>query len=125
MGLALTILMLTGPWQGPRDSDWAVWGVRPAAAVWPGLDVQLSEEDLAIIRQTSREAMTDQPEGSVLGWENPESGSFGTVKLLKRFQREGRECRSLRHRIAPAKSPPRVVETTICQIEDGSWRTLE
>jgi surface antigen len=91
MGLALTILMLTGPWQGPRD----------------------------------REAMTDQPEGSVLGWENPESGSFGTVKLLKRFQREGRECRSLRHRIAPAKSPPRVVETTICQIEDGSWRTLE
>lgn len=93
--------------------------------MWGSVLPPLTDEDIDIIRQTTRVDMTDKPVGTVLPWENPKSGASGNVTLLKRFEMDGRECRTVRHYIEPRRQEPWDHVLTLCLQADGAWKWTE
>lgn len=84
----------------------------------------LTERDRALARETSQERLADAPEGTTLSWYNPESGNSGTVTLVRRFERQGRECHENRHDISFTDGAARRQQQwtiTICRQENGRW----
>lgn len=81
----------------------------------------LEPDDVSIIRETTRVKMNDKPVGTILEWENKKAGSKGSVELLDRFQRNGRECRTNKHIIKPRSAPESMLIITICRTASGSW----
>jgi len=94
----------------------------PSQARWSDALPILEPGDVSIIRDTTRIKMNDKPVGTVLEWKNKKGGSKGSVELLDRFQRDGRECRTNKHRIKPRSAPESVLTITICKTTDGSWQ---
>jgi surface antigen len=106
-------------WMGSIDTSFAQltgWG-----NVYPGLN----EEDIRILQKTARVDMDDKPEGTILKWNNPQTGSKGVVKLVKRFFEEGRECRKNQHAFRAKGTSPWKLSGTICRQADGSWQMRE
>ena len=90
-------------------------------ARWSDTMPILETDDVALIRETTRVKMNDKPVGTILEWENKKAKSKGSVELLDRFQRNGRECRTNRHRIKPRQGPESMLIITICRTASGSW----
>lgn len=92
---------------------------------WTNLYPGLSEEDIQILQNTARIDMNDQPEGTVLKWDNPNTRAKGAVKLIERSYEEGRECRKIQHSFRVVGSSPWSFINTICRQEDESWKIRE
>lgn len=93
-------------------------------SVFDWLPAELTDADLALMRETGRTELTGQPVGTTLEWKNPESGSSGTVTLRRRFEQEGRECRDLRHSVLVRGRNDWVLDVRICQQPDGDWMVV-
>lgn len=85
----------------------------------------LEPGDVTIIRDTARIKMSGKPVGTILKWKNKKGGSTGSVELLDRFQRDGRECRTNKHIIQPRSQPATRLVITICLGADGAWDTSQ
>lgn len=85
--------------------------------------LNLTKEDIEIIKQTARQGLDGQPVGSVAEWSNDKSGNAGSVTLLRSFEYEGHECREVQHLIDPKGGSfvQRYVMTN-CKQEDGTWK---
>lgn len=94
----------------------------PANARWSDALPMVDSADISMMKNAARVRMTDEPIGSVLEWSNKKSGSKGTVKLLDRFQRNGKECRTNRHVVTTRSEPTKQFVITICQAVDSSWQ---
>jgi surface antigen len=68
--------------------------------------------------------MNDKAEGSALDWNNPKSGTSGTVTLKKRFTLKGHECREFLHSIEVKGQEGWRYLSKICLIDD-TWKFLE
>lgn len=80
----------------------------------------LNTEDREILRQTIDEALA-APDGTVLEWSNPNTGSNGRVKVLDTHEEQGLTCRNLRARNeAHGRRADGIYR--LCQDEDGAWR---
>ena len=70
----------------------------PAQAQFLGFgletNVELTKQDLDIIRQTVNEQVHGKPVGSTAKWSNPESQNSGKVALVRKFTRNGQQCES-------------------------------
>lgn len=92
---------------------------------WGNTYPGLNNEDIKIMQKTARVDMDDKPEGTILKWENPETGAKGVVKLVKRFYEGDQECRENQHAFKAKGSTPWKITGTICRQADGSWKVLE
>ena len=63
--------------------------------------------------------------GSVEEWDNPETGSHGTVRLVGKHEYKGLPCRRLQHDIEldRARDPYRFTVDR-CRTSDGEWKIL-
>lgn len=84
----------------------------------------LNREDIEIIERTSRQEMDDAQVGDVRAWQNPNTGSSGTISVMGEFEEQGYICRDLQHRITTRNRAPRTVTTTLCRQGDGPWVPL-
>lgn len=93
-----------------------------AQAGWREMLPPLTDEDIDLATRMARENMTTRAVGTRLEWHNADSGNRGSVELVDRFQRDQRECRTLRHDINVKGSGVWSQTATICQQADGGWR---
>ena len=82
----------------------------------------LDEADRTILRQTIEQALESE-DGTVIDWANPDSGSFGRVKVLdtETVGPDELTCRNIRAR---NESHGRKADGIyrLCEDEDGNWK---
>ena len=92
-----------------------------------GSGFQLDEDDLALLKTAAEKLyLTDGVEvGAVEEWKNPETGSHGTVKLIRKHEYKGLPCRRLQHDIELKRvSDPFRFTVDRCKVADGEWKIL-
>ena len=105
----------------------ALAGMPPATsfaqAGWRDILPPMTDQDFELAARTARDEMTGRSIGTRLQWQNPDSGSQGSVELMDRFERDQRECRPVRHDVKVPTSGPWSQTVTICRQPDGNWQT--
>ena len=80
----------------------------------------LDEQDRKILRETIEEVL-ESPDGTVLDWSNPDTGSHGRVKVLDTHEDLDTICRNLRAR-NQARGRQADGIYRLCKAADGSWK---
>ena len=102
----------------------------PAQAQLLGLglptNIELTTQDLAIIRHTLNQEVHGRPVGTTAKWSNPESGNTGKIALVRRFTRNGQQCETLDYRLTTRRRPagPEHYTLSSCLQPDGQWRLI-
>jgi surface antigen len=91
-----------------------------------GTNVELTEQDLDIIRHTVNEQVHGKPVGTTAKWSNPESQNSGKIALVRKFTRNGQECETLDYRLITKRRPvgPQHYRLNSCLQPDGQWRLI-
>ncbi len=89
-------------------------------------NIELTKQDLAIIRQTVREQVHGKPVGTTAKWSNPESQNSGKIALLQKFTRKGQHCETLDYRLTTKRKAagPEHYTLSSCLQPDGHWRLI-
>ena len=98
----------------------------PAAAVnWGFLEdapvARFTDGDWALLEETSQKALDEAADGDTHGWNNPESGAFGTIQPLDSYERDGSRCRRTEI-FNSAKGAFGTSRFDFCKQPDGSWK---
>jgi surface antigen len=82
---------------------------------------KFSKEDLSMMQATATKALNEAPDGTLVEWSNPKTGSSGTVKPLDTFQQKGVKCR---HAEFTNKYKTLLGGTTLvaCEVKKGEWK---
>jgi surface antigen len=105
-----------------------VW--LPAQAQYLGLgietNIELTKQDLAIIRHTVDQQVHGKPVGTTAKWSNPASGNSGKIRLAEKFTRNNQQCETLDYRLVTKRSPsaPEHYVLKSCLQPDGQWRLI-
>jgi surface antigen len=89
-------------------------------------NIELTKQDLVIIRHTVREQVHGKPVGTTAKWNNPESQNSGKITLLNKFMRNGQQCETLDYRLTTMRRPagPEHYTLSSCLQPDGHWRLI-
>ena len=60
----------------------------------------------------------------VTAWNNPDTTSYGNIKLLKIFEHNGRKCRTTLFEVWKQGKTNIAKEATFCKNEAGGWGPL-
>ncbi|MBV8119362.1 MAG: hypothetical protein JO081_05415 [Alphaproteobacteria bacterium] len=102
----------------------------PAQAQFLGLgletNIELTKQDLAIIRQTVSEQVHGKPVGTTAKWTNPESRNSGKIALVRKFTRNGQHCETLDYQLTTRRraTGPEHYRLSSCLQPDGQWRLI-
>jgi surface antigen len=89
-------------------------------------NINLSADDLAMMRSAARDQMDGKPDGTTNTWQNAKSGNSGSVTLVKTSVTNGQTCRRIQHTILPkGKSTPSRYFVDLCHQADGSWKSQQ
>jgi surface antigen len=82
---------------------------------------KFSKEDLATMQATVTKALNEAPDGTLVEWSNPKTGSSGTVKPLDTFQQKGLKCRrtEVTNRYKTLLGGATLVA---CEVKKGEWK---
>lgn len=86
-------------------------------------DGKASSADFESLNEVADELLSTQGE-TQRNWVNPATGNGGSVELVDRFEREGRECRRLRVVLQPKEGVPEEFGKTVCLDERGGWEVV-
>lgn len=91
-----------------------------------GANVELTKQDLDIIRHTVNEQVHGKPVGTTAKWSNPESQNSGKIALVRKFTRNGQQCETLDYRLITKRRPvgPQHYRLSSCLQPDGQWRLI-
>lgn len=79
--------------------------------------------DSALAEATLRRALETQVSGTPVRWENPDSGTSGTVKPIRTFKNQSDQfCREY-ERVETVGSRTETISGIACRGDDGQWRT--
>lgn len=102
----------------------------PAQAQYLGLgvetNIELTKQDLDIIRQTVNGQVHGKPVGTTAKWGNPASGNSGKIRLVKKFTRNNQQCETLDYRLVAKRKAagPEHYVLSSCLQPDGQWRLI-
>jgi surface antigen len=87
-------------------------------------NLNLSSDDIALMKSASRAEMDGKPDGTTNTWENLKSGNSGSATLVKTSVTNGQTCRRIQHTILPkGKTTPWSYLVNLCRQADGTWKT--
>ena len=83
-----------------------------------------SKADLTALRAKLWPLLDRGSKGAVDTWRNDLSGNFGTMKIERKYKREGLSCRTVTHlvRLKSDKTARRFV-VSYCKVADNTWKT--
>jgi surface antigen len=102
----------------------------PVQAQYLGLgietNIELTKQDLDIIRSTVTGKVHGKPVGTSAHWSNPQSGNYGKIVLLRKFERRGQQCETVEYAIGTNRRPvrPEHYRLNSCLQPDGQWRII-
>lgn len=80
-----------------------------------------TDEDISLFEAAQSEALEERRDGSVVSWENPDTGASGTVTPLQTDRRGDGECRLLRI-VNRADNRQGESQFWFCRQPDGQWK---
>jgi uncharacterized protein YoxC len=101
-------------------------GGRLKDLVLPGKEAPaLTDADIALIRETTKEVVFNKKQGDTIKWDNPVSEHFGKVTLLVEFMENDEECNEIRSEIYVkkgffGKDKTHDFNMTLCRKPDGT-----
>lgn len=100
-------------------------GVRAGELAASELLPDLSESDIAIVRNIVRVELTDKEIGTVVPWENSESGNSGLIILQGTSTMEDMACREITYVLSlVGESDRKAYNLNNCLRPDGTWMYL-
>jgi surface antigen len=108
----------------------AILAWLPAEAQLLGLgietNIELSRQDLDMIRHTVNTQIHGKPVGTTATWSNPASRNAGKITLTRNFVRNGQQCETLDYAITTKRRPvrPEHYRLSSCLQPDGQWRLI-
>ena len=102
-----------------------IWACAPAVAqntmFLRGSPIShLDPDDREKLRSAIEEVM-ESPDGTIIDWSNPDTGSRGRIKVLDTHEAFGTTCRNLRSR-SEARGRQGEGIYRLCKADDGTWR---
>lgn len=97
----------------------------PAAAVTWMRDAVVSEfsdSDWEILRGEVNRVLDTVADDEQVDWKNAETGSHGSLKVLKSFELDGQRCRRLAAKNVNAKGREGAMAHNLCRQADGAWK---
>lgn len=126
----LTVLLVAGVYTSANPAS-AADNTAPNRGVTAGelgadqLLPALSESDIAIIRNIVRVEMTNKEPGTVVPWENSESGNSGLIILRGTPAIEDMACREVTYVLSMAgEDDSQAYFLTSCLRPDGIWMNV-
>lgn len=105
------------------------WAPVQAQYLGPGIrtNIELTKQDLAIMRQTVDAQVHGRAVGTTAKWSNPESGNSGKIALVRKFTRNGQQCETLDYRLSTLRraTGPEHYVLSSCLQPDGQWRLIQ
>jgi surface antigen len=85
----------------------------------------LDRADRGYAGQASYQALEFAPAGNQIGWQNPDSGHYGSVTPIRTYQANGGEyCREFQQQAAVGGQIEEVYGTA-CRQPDGRWQVVD
>ena len=82
---------------------------------------EMNEADQAMLRAAVNEALNDRPDGETLEWQNPDTGTGGTITVVDTHADYGTTCRTIRTATeAGGRSGAGIYR--LCRAEDQTWQ---
>ena len=88
--------------------------------IGPDVARQLTAADIELLGEAGKRASEAGP-GQTQYWRNPDSGTAGSITLLRRFERDGSSCVEARITIETTRKRIANKVEIYCQNEDGKW----
>lgn len=98
-------------------------GVLLGAFLGSEIGRSLDHADRLAMQRTTRTALETGRIGEPVRWQNPQTGSFGTVTALDSTERDGTVCRSYEQTITTGGRIQKGYGTA-CRQPDGTWRIV-
>ncbi|WP_298634450.1 hypothetical protein [uncultured Umboniibacter sp.] len=92
-----------------------------AEANWRSAIPRITPEDMALLSTAVSEGLNNQPVGTEVAWQNDESGSYGTAKLLRLFTLGDVPCRRIRYTVTTSNKDNWQLDFDFCLNQDGLW----
>jgi surface antigen len=88
--------------------------------------VDLTPEDLQLMnRAVSSLSSGDTRAGQKAAWENPDSGTSGTIEIVKTFEKQGMPCQKRRYSFRnERKSATDTFVLDMCRLPSGEWKIV-
>jgi hypothetical protein len=93
------------------------------AGGWGDIFPPLTPEDVEALGGAADAVDAEEGDGAdgTVGWDNPRSGTHGTLQRLRSFDRDGLPCRQYRMFIKVQGYEPYSAEPVMCKVE-GKWK---
>lgn len=83
-----------------------------------------ADDDIWILEGCTQDSLENARTNEPTRWENPDTGSFGSVTAIETFQNEdGQYCREYQQTVTIGGREQRVYGTA-CRMPDGSWQMV-
>lgn len=102
------------------------WNATPARAeLWSWATEtaisRFSPEDIDLLRATADEALDNHPDDTELGWENPNTGHSGTIRVFGTKEVSSQICRQVFVKNNAIKIQGSA-QYFVCKQDDGIWQ---
>jgi surface antigen len=81
----------------------------------------MTPEDRELYKRTLNEALDSAKAGQTNEWRNPATGNFGSVKVIRDFNRQGNACRRV-ETFAQTKQTKNRARWDFCKQPSGEWK---
>jgi surface antigen len=86
----------------------------------------LTDQDMEIVKRSSKPLFEAAPPGAVAGWQNPDTGMSGSVLLRKIYDLKGMRCRQLQYTTQlRGNSYPSRRLLDWCETSSGEWKLVD
>ena len=84
---------------------------------------KMNDDDLAMLRRAAQTALKKADDGETVGWNNPDSGNWGSLTPIETQVAQGAMCRKVRiENHAKGLSGKSVMR--FCEQPDGAWKAV-
>lgn len=83
----------------------------------------MTQEDRELYKRALDEALKSGNVGETKEWKNPETGNFGSVKVIKDFTRQESACRRV-ETFAQTKELKNRARWSFCKQPSGEWKIV-
>lgn len=84
----------------------------------------LTDEDMEIMYEAAKN-LSSKSVNEVTKWKNPNTSTYGNIKLLNIFDKDGRECRKALFEVWKQGKDKISKQAAFCKNEEGKWETLQ
>lgn len=87
---------------------------------------ELKGSDIQFMQDKARIELDDKKEGDTVNWYNEETSNSGSVKLIRRFEKDSSQCMEVMHKVLlDTNSDNFSFKSTLCKDPAGKWYSTQ